>query len=165
MSSRRVVLHIAASLDGFIATSDDGLEWLPEPNADEDFGMIQFMAEVDCVLMGRRTWDVTKSFDQSHFNGMKVHVFSRQSNDAIEFTRNLKTTQGKTIWLIGGGDLNASLLKANLVDEIVITYIPVELVQGIPLYGSLGVDYHETWEHVETVNFANGIRQERYLNQ
>ena len=62
---RPVVLHTAASLDGFIATVDDGLDWLPAPDETEDFGMKAFMATVDTVLMGRRTWDITREFKNS----------------------------------------------------------------------------------------------------
>ena len=160
---RSVVLHIAASLDGFIATEDDGLDWLPTPNETEDFGMKAFMATVDTVLMGRRTWNITREFEEQPFADMDLRVLSRSTHDAVELTHELKAQEGGVIWLIGGGLLNASLLSANLVDEVVVTTIPVTLEGGIPLYGPLGTALSDPWAPVETVHFDDGIVQTRWL--
>lgn len=162
---RPVVLHIAASLDGFIATMDDGLDWLPAPNETEDFGMNAFMATVDTVLMGRRTWDITREFEEQPFADMDLHVLSRSSHDAVQLVNDLKAMKGGTIWLIGGGLLNASLLSANLVDEVVVTTIPVMLERGIPLYGPLGTALAGPWAPVDTVHFDGGIVQTKWLKE
>lgn len=162
---RPVVLHIAASLDGFIATEDDGLDWLPAPDETEDFGMRAFMATVDTVLMGRRTWEITREFEEQPFADMDLRVLSRSTHDAVELTHELKALDGGVIWLIGGGLLNASLLSANLVDEVVVTTIPVMLEQGIPLYGPLGTALAEPWAPVGTVHFSDGIVQTRWLKK
>ncbi len=61
--------HIATSQDGFIATENDGLDWLPQPNEVEDFGMKVFMNTVDCVVMGRRTWEVAQTLEENPFDG------------------------------------------------------------------------------------------------
>ena len=162
---RPVVLHIAASLDGFIATMDDGLDWLPAPDETEDFGMNAFMATVDTVLMGRRTWDITREFEEQPFADMDLHVLSRSSHDAVQLVNDLKAMKGGTIWLIGGGLLNASLLSANLVDEVVVTTIPVMLERGIPLYGPLGTALAGPWAPVDTVHFDGGIVQTKWLKE
>jgi dihydrofolate reductase len=82
--------------------------------------------------------------------GMKTYVFSRTlkeipsaevkivSGNAGEFVRNLKNQSGKDIWLMGGGNLAASLLKENLVDEISLAIQPVLLGSGIPLFPEIG---------------------------
>jgi len=163
--SRPLVLHIAASLDGFIATEDDGLDWLPSPDDTEDFGMKAFMSTVDTVLMGRRTWDVTREFEEQPFGDMQLHVLSRSTHNAVDLAHRLKALEGGTIWLIGGGLLNASLMSADLIDEVVVTTIPIALEQGIPLLGPLGTALPETWTPVDTVQYSGGIVQTRWLKR
>lgn len=157
--SRRVIVHIATSLDGFIATKDDGLDWLPHPSGSEDYGMGEFMQSVDCVLIGRRTWDIISQFEEEQFTDFDRHILSRKSHDAIELIRELKIKSGMDIWLLGGGILNGECLQANLVDEVVITRIPIELGDGIPVFGELGVDLPSAWIKESEACFPNEIVQ------
>ena len=96
---------------------------------------------------------------------MDLHVLSRSTHNAVQLTHELKAMEGGTIWLIGGGLLNASLLSANLVDEVVVTTIPVTLERGIPLYGPLGTALASPWAPVEIVHFDAGIVQTRWLKE
>jgi dihydrofolate reductase len=150
---RKVVYSLTNSLDNFIARLDGGADWiLMDDELMEEFP--KFFETFDTVLMGRKTYDV--AYAQSHhqdpsqgeagFMGMKTYVFSRTmkenpggdvelvSGDAGEFVWELKNGPGKDIWLMGGGELSASLLKENLVDEINLAIQPVLLGAGVPLF-------------------------------
>lgn len=70
----KVVLFIATSLDGYIASSDGTVEWLFH---DADYGYTEFMASLDAVVMGRKTWEQAKTFEAIPFAGTQVFVFSR----------------------------------------------------------------------------------------
>jgi dihydrofolate reductase len=158
-----MVLHIATSEDGFIATEDDGLDWLPQPNEVEDFGMKAFMDTVDCVVMGRRTWEVAQTLEEKPFEAYDRHVCSRQTGRAEDLVHSLKIKPGGVIWLLGGGELNASLLEAGLIDTIVMTQIPVTLTNGIPLFGSLGTGLPNGWRPTLTKEFDGGIVQTTWV--
>jgi dihydrofolate reductase len=156
---RRVKYLVANSLDNFIARPDGGVDWLF--NDGTDYGMAEFFRSIDCVLLGRKTYEVaTKQHENkgkakkakrkaSSGWGMKSYVFSRTikarpdddftviSDNAGEFVRKLKTEAGKDIWLMGGGELAGSLLNEAVVDEISLNIHPVLLGEGIPLFGNL----------------------------
>lgn len=159
MPPRNVVLHIAASQDGFIATEDDGLAWLPQPNEEQDYGMNAFMASVDCVVMGRRTWEVAQTLEETPFAAYDRHVCSFTTGDARPLVEALKSQSGEVIWLLGGGILNASMLEANLIDTMVITRIPVKLKKGIPLFGPLGTEVPKGWKREEQRTYEGGVIQ------
>lgn len=160
---RPVVLHIAASRDGFIATEDDGLAWLPPPTEAEDFGMKAFMAQVDCVVMGRRTWEIAQTLEESPFSAYDRHICSRAGEAAETLIRRLKEGEGGVIWLLGGGQLNACLLKADLIDSIVVTEIPVTLNAGIALFGSLGTAIPSQWKREDVRTYTGGIVQTTWV--
>ena len=156
---RQLILHIATSSDGFISTKTDGLEWLPQSSETEDYGMGTFMQTVDCVLIGRRTWDIISQFEGEQFAEFDRHILSRTSHDAVDFIGELKMKSGKNIWLIGGGLLNEECLRADLIDKIVITQIPIELGEGIPVFGRLGVRLPNSWLKESEIEFSEGIIQ------
>ena len=153
---RKVIYSLTNSLDNFIAREDGGADWiLMDDELMEEFP--KMMEVFDTVLMGRKSYDA--AYAQSHhdpsqgeegFMGMKTYVFSRTmkenpggdvelvSGEAGEFVRSLKEQPGKDIWLFGGGELAASLLKENLVDEINLAVQPVLLGAGIPLFPDVG---------------------------
>jgi len=159
---RRLLLHIATSSDGFIATKDDGLDWLPQPGDSEDYGMGEFMQTVECVVIGRRTWDVISQFEDEQFPGFERHILSRSTHKGIMFIEQLKNKSGKDIWLLGGGILNGECLQANIIDEIVITQFPLQLKEGIPVFGALGVDLPDTWGIEKQTEFAKGVTQTKW---
>jgi|TARA_B110000881_G_scaffold218147_1_gene237064 dihydrofolate reductase len=160
---RRLTLHIATSSDGFIATTDDGLEWLPQPSGAEDYGMGAFMETVDCVIIGRKTWDVIRHFEEEQFPNFERHILSYSTHDGTAFISELKQKRGKGIWLLGGGILNEECLKANIIDEIVITKFPVELGEGIPVFGALGDCLPPQWEKVSQHLFSDGEIQSVWI--
>jgi dihydrofolate reductase len=147
--SRKVVLFIATSLDGFIAREDGSLDWLFEAEAvgEGDNGFAEFYQTIDTMLMGRATYDQLMTLVEGKFPhaDRECYVFSRSrrapdpyvkfvNEDVVQFTRELKQRDGKNIWLVGGAGLIDPLHKARLIDEYIITIVPVMLGKGIPLF-------------------------------
>src|SRR5258705_1943809 len=144
---RKVIVQIAASADGYIARPDHDLEWLTSRPAPEGFyGMNAFMKSIDTLLLGRKTYEVSLSLGGKFDSKTRTIVFSHRAAppDAppgVEFVNSaigaivsgLREQPGKDIWLMGGGELIASFLDENAIDEFVISVIPVFIGDGIPL--------------------------------
>lgn len=140
---RRIILFIASSLDGYIASPDGSFNWL---FTDQDYGYTPFIAEVDTLLVGRRTWDQLLSFSEYPYGDREVFVFSRSraeerdehgtfvAGDIPEFVRDLRERPGKDIWLVGGAEIVHEFLKHDLIDEHIVSVHPILLGGGIPLY-------------------------------
>lgn len=128
---RRVIVRIAASADGYIARPDGDLEWLTSRPAPKGFyGMNAFMQSIDTMLLGRKTYDVSVRMGGKFDSKGRSIVFSRQApptnapsgvefvSGAIgSFVRSLREQPGKDIWLMGGGELIASFLDEQVIDE------------------------------------------------
>jgi len=140
---RSVIVQVATSADGYIARPDGDVKWLDRPSPPGDYGMREFYRTIDTVLMGRKTWEIGIKLGQSHFAKKKNYVFSRTAREAehIEivteepaaFVRRLREQPGKDIWLVGGGELIATLIDGGEVDRFLIHVIPVLIGEGIPL--------------------------------
>lgn len=150
-----VVLYAALSLDGYVAEPDDGLGFLDEV-AEAEPTYDDFYAGVSALVMGRRTYDVVRSFgiDWPYPDKPCVVVTSRAAADApadVSFDdgRDLAalvrrlSLQARTraggpgrIWLVGGGALARSMLAAQLLDEIDLVVTPHVLGGGVPLWGT-----------------------------
>lgn len=144
---RNVILYIAQSLDGYIATDDESLEWLLRVEGEGDNGYSAFYETVDTIVMGRRTYDWIMREEKGRFpyEGKKCYVFSRSvqgatehvefvSSDVVDFVRSLKTEAGSGIWIVGGGELIAPLVREHVVDAYIITIAPAIIGSGIPLF-------------------------------
>lgn len=147
--ARKVILYLAQSLDGFIAEPDGSTAWLGALGSSAaDDAYQRFYAGIDCVLMGRKTYQRALSLAGSYpYSDKESYVFSTTLHDTDdpttvvagnipEFVRKLKAQKGKDIWLVGGADIFTELLQANLVDELIITVAPVILGDGISLVAS-----------------------------
>ncbi|HWE43811.1 MAG TPA: dihydrofolate reductase family protein [Gemmatimonadaceae bacterium] len=146
-SRRKIIVHIAASADGYIARPDDDLEWLTSRPAPEGFyGMNAFMKTIDTLLLGRKTYEVSLRLGGKFDAKTRTIVFSRHAPPAevppgVEFesrdigvvVRELRERPGKDIWLMGGGELIADFLDAQAIDEFVVSVVPVFIGDGIPL--------------------------------
>lgn len=145
--SRKVVLYIASSLDGYIASENGNLDFLSMVESPgEDYGYNDFIATVDTVIMGRKTYDKVLSFgiDFPH-RDKKCYVLSRTKtgrDENVEFVAgniagliaNIRKTGGNDIFIDGGAELVFELMKQNLIDRFIISIIPVLLGAGIPLF-------------------------------
>ena len=140
---RKIKLFIACSLDGFIAREDGSIDWL----FNGDYGYAKFYKSIDTVLMGRKTYELSLILNDTH-KGKKVIVFTKQKSvhklpnaefisDAVGFTKKLKKSKGKGIWLVGGGEIVSILLNSKLIDEMIIFVHPIILGKGIPLFRNM----------------------------
>ncbi|UNT96412.1 dihydrofolate reductase family protein [Allobaculum mucilyticum] len=152
---RNVVLHIAMSLDGYIADVNGGVDWLQigadetSPDQEEESDSYSELSKtVDTVLMGWKTYEqvVTElSPDEWVYGDFESYVFTHRScktelpvhfidEDPADVIRSLREKEGKDIWICGGANLIAQLIRQDLIDRYVLTIIPVLLGQGIRLF-------------------------------
>ena len=168
-----IIYYVAASLDGYIATPDGGIEWLsPFEGKGEDYGYAAFYASVDAVLLGRRTYDQCLTFGEWPYPGKPCWVFSRRrmkitapgvtltDQDPVQVVNELKAKKLRRAWLVGGGRLAGSFRKRGLISEYVVSVIPVILGAGVPMFVSGGA--HEALKLVETTPYPSGVVQLRY---
>ena len=172
---RKVIVHIAASADGYIARPDGDLEWLTSRPAPKGFyGMEAFMKTVDTMVIGRKTYEESLKLGGTFDSTSRTFVFSRQKppakipkgvefvNEAIgPFISRLREQPGKDIWLMGGGELIASCLDEKVIDEFVVSVVPVFIGDGIPLIARRDRHVPMTLKSVE--RFDDGLVQLRYL--
>ena len=144
---RLVTYGAGCSLDGFIAKTDGGVDWL-RFTPDAQAVMRDSWSRIDTILMGRKTWEVAAASGAGGGSspGITSYVFSRTleklptrgaelvREDAAAFVRALKQKPGKEICVMGGGDFARSLIEAGVVDEIGINVHPVLLGSGVPLF-------------------------------
>jgi dihydrofolate reductase len=140
---RKVVLFIASSLDGYIATKSGNVDWL---FTDQDYGNKDFLASIDTVMMGRRTYEQVMSFGEYPYKRIQSFVFSRthkgESDENVTFisgdiegcVKGLKNDSGKDIWLMGGSEIIQFFMNHDLIDEFIISVHPIILGKGIPLF-------------------------------
>jgi len=144
---RQVILYIAMSLDGYIAGEDESLDFLSlVASPGEDYGYDAFIKTIDTVIMGRKTYDKVLSFgiDFPH-RDKKCYVLSKSKkgkDDNVEFyqgdTRALidliMKQPGKNIFVDGGSETIHELMTHELINQYVISIIPVLLGHGVPLF-------------------------------
>jgi len=169
-------VYIATSLDGFIATEDGGIDWLMEiPNPDKnDYGYFEFMDGIDALVMGRNTFDKVLTFGEWHYT-KPVFVLS---NSLAEIPENLigkaeivkgdirgviqnLNKQGYKNLYIDGGKVIQSFLKEDLIDELIISRVPVLLGEGIPLFGE--TNSLLKFNHIKTETFNNSLVKSCYV--
>ena len=137
------------SLDGFLATKDDDLSWLSVVEKEgEDYGYTKFNDTVDTYIVGRTTYDTVLKLTGGQFPPAKQHkcfVITRQereSENGITFyngdietlVTDLKSEEGKNIYCDGGGQIVKLLMEKNLIDEFIISVIPIVLGDGKRLF-------------------------------
>ncbi|MCQ6268627.1 dihydrofolate reductase family protein [Fictibacillus sp. WQ 8-8] len=173
VKERKVIVYIAASLDGFIAKKDDDISFLSMvEQPDEDYGYREFVKTVDTVIMGRKTYDKVLTFgiDFPH-KERKCYVLSRSKKDTdenVEFyngnlnelIQTLKKEEGRNIFIDGGAGAIKELKEQNLIDEYVISIIPVLLGNGIRLFAE--TENESRLQFVESKTFNTGLVQLHY---
>lgn len=175
---RKVILYIAVSIDNYIAKPDGDTSWLHNPEYiidNEEFGYTKFIDGIDTTLMGHNTYKVVIGFDVPFPYADKTnYVFTRSAkakdehakfidNDVPGFVNSLKNLEGKDIWLIGGGQINTLLLEQGLIDEMIITQIPIVLGTGLPLFTNTKLSFPFLLK--ESKSYKNGFVELRYLRK
>jgi dihydrofolate reductase len=174
-------VFIATSLDGFIARTDGTIDWLHEANAlvpaGEDCGYEAFMASIDALLLGRKTYETVLTFDEWPYGDKAVYVLSDQltslAPDVPDTARLIRGSipsivdqlreRGHRRVYVDGGSTIQSFLAAGLVDELTITRIPVLLGSGRPLFAPATSDL--VLQHVSTRVYPFGFVQSTYAVQ
>lgn len=146
-NNRKVVLYIAASLDGYIAKPNDDLNFLSlVADEGQDYGYSEFIGTIDTVILGRKTyeWVLTRVPEFPHAS-KETYVVTRTPREKAgkvtfytgslkELVAGLKAKQGKNIFIDGGAEVVNTLLNDNLIDEYYISIIPVLLGEGVKLF-------------------------------
>ena len=154
MGEGKITLYVAVSVDGFLAAEDGGVEWLEAfqsdlEGGDDDLGYEEFVADVDCLVMGSKTYEQVLEFGEWPYEEKPTYVLTRRNlpvaaesvelveGDASDLAGRLKR-QYRHVWLVGGAQLARSLLRADQIEELRLNVIPILLSSGIPLFGDTG---------------------------
>src|SRR5262249_1973165 len=146
--TRKIIVHIATSADGYIARPNGNLDWLTSRPAPKGFyGLPKFEQTIDARILGRKTFDVSVELGARFRESERHYVFSRRPPPAVvpagvqfvtesigAFAERLRKAAGKNVWLMGGGEIIGSFLDEGAIDEFVISVVPTFIGEGIPLF-------------------------------
>jgi len=177
-----VTIHMAASLDGFIARKDGRVDWLD--TSDEfaggdtmDPGFVEaFLEMIDCYVMGSRTYETALHFESQglgwSYGEKPTFVLTSRGlpriRDTVEFySGDLKQLVNgrlrpayRTIWFVGGGMVSAECLRLGLADDIRYSILPILIGEGIPFFE--GLDRDIALHLAEAKAYKSGIVELRY---
>lgn len=170
----RASVFVGVSLDGFIARPDGGLDFLPADA--EPHGYDEFMASVDALVIGRKTFETVLGFGTWPYGDKPVFVLSTRplapaprgavvahmSGNPAEIVSQL-AARGLGHVYVDGGITIQRFLAAGLILRLIITRVPVLIGTGIPLFGALKRDI--VVQHVATRQYASGLVQSEYVVQ
>lgn len=169
----RASVFIATSLDGFIARANGDIDWLPSGGG-EEHGYEAFIASVDALVIGRKTYETVLAFATWPYGQKPVFVLStgtlapappgavveQMSGDPAEIVSRLSARGVRHIYVDGGITIQR-FLQAGLIQRLIITRIPVLIGAGIPLFGAVLRDI--VLSHVATRPYESGLVQSEYL--
>jgi len=172
----QIVLYIASSLDGYIARPDGSIDWLTSipPSKDGDYGYSELLAEIDSLIMGRKTYDDLIRFDMgwpytdyrtyvvttnalTTINSPNTQLIHGDINKAVE---KIRSDSGKNIWLVGGSELVTYFLNHRLIDKITLSTIPVLLGSGVPLFTKIQGEFY--LQLMESKSYETGVINATY---
>lgn len=166
------------SLDGFIAGPNDELDWLDELDhiPGVDYGYADFMGSVDAIVMGRRTFETVLGLVEAWPYDKPVIVMSSRLTELPERATKCELFAGAPADVIAlaenrswsklyvdGGKLASSFANEGLLDELIVSVLPVALGTGISVFG--GLADHTWFDHVRTEAFDNGMVQHVYRSR
>lgn len=165
----KIILYIAQSLDGFIATKDGSVAWLDKYNSlGDDYGYKEFVASVDTVVMGNTTYKQVLGFGEWPYHSLKSYVFAHKqekdknvtfvSGDISEFVKGLPADA--IVWLMGGAHLINEFQKEGLIDEMILFVMPTILGSGIRLFADDNVQSQLLFTGKKL--FDSGVLELRY---
>jgi dihydrofolate reductase len=178
----RVTIHMAASLDGFIARRDGSVDWLE--TSDEYVGgetlapgaVEAFLRTIDCYVMGSRTYETALRFEERGlgwaYGDKPTFILTSRglartretvefhSGDLAQFVNGRLRPRFRSIWFVGGGEVCGECLRLGLADEVRYSIVPVLIGEGIPFFGRLGGDV--ALHLAESKSYRNGMVELRY---
>ena len=170
----KTFVYVGTSLDGFIARKDGDFNWLNPFNNHEVWdSYTKFISDIDAIVIGRGTFEIVLNLPEWPYD-KKVYVLSNSikqvadkikgkvtilSMNPVELLGYLSKEGFKNIY-VDGGKLIQSFLRENLIDEMIITQVPVLIGNGIPLFGHLEKDIY--FIHLQTDIYSNGLVKTHY---
>jgi dihydrofolate reductase len=166
-------VFIGTSVDGFIARVNGDLDFLP-PDGGEPHGYVEFMASVDALVIGRKTFETVLAYPEwpygkkrvvalsskpLDFSSVRGGVVEQMSGAPAEIVSKLAARGVNHIYVDGGITIQA-FLRAGLIQRLIITRVPVLIGEGIPLFGALPGDVR--LKHVATRDYPSGLVQTEY---
>ena len=165
-------VFVGVSLDGFIARTDGAFDFL-DHGGDEPHGYEEFMATVEALVMGRKTFETVLNFNKWPYGAKPVFALSssplapapagavveRMSGDPAEIMSQLADRGFGHIYVDGGITIQG-FLRAGLIQRLIITRVPVLIGEGIPLFGATERDI--ALRHVATRQYTGGLVQSEY---
>jgi dihydrofolate reductase len=172
----RTSVFVGTSLDGFIARTDGGMDWMSAGGGQDsgaDHGYEAFIATVDALVIGRKTYETVLGFGKWPYGERLVFVLStrelapapegarveRMSGSPDEIVSRLEA-RGVEHAYVDGGITIQEFLRAGLIQRIIVSRLPVLIGSGIPLFGATDADI--ALEHVVTRVYAKGLVQSEY---
>lgn len=173
----KISVFVATSVDGFIAREKGAIDWLTgggESKIGEDYGYKDFIKSVDAIVMGRNTYEQVLTFDSWPYGKKPLYVLSNQkieiakehtktiyhlSGSPKEIVRDLEREGFRHLYIDGGKTIQ-SFLKDGLIQQLIITMVPILIGSGIPLFGSLPHDVR--LKPLGTRQYDDGLVQCRY---
>jgi dihydrofolate reductase len=168
-----VSVFIGTSLDGFIARPNGDLDFLP-PGGGEPHGYDEFMANIDTLVIGRKTFETVLAFPAWPYGDKRVVVLSSRPVDLAavragvveqmggppaEIVSKLAASGARHLYVDGGITIQR-FLRAGLIQRMIITRVPVLIGDGIPLFGTLPRDIQLC--HISSQGYASGLVQSEY---
>lgn len=169
-------VFIATSLDGFIARKDHSLDWLPQEEADgEDSGYDTFVGSVDGLILGRGSFETVLGFGFWPYEkpvivlsqSLTENDIPRELTSKVRLSSSSPTQIMKELELekwqrayIDGGQIVQSFLRENLIEDLIISTIPILIGEGIPLFGKLQRDIR--LQLINSKTFSTGMIQNHY---
>ena len=172
---RKISLFIAVSVDGYIAQPNDNLDFLKHVEKEgEDYGYKAFTDTVDTIIIGRKTYDyVSRHLGESYYDSgnRDVYVMTRSARPTIGRTAffsgkltnlidDLRSRNGKGIYCDGGAEIINEFLRHDLVDELIISIVPILLGSGTRLFKDGNSE--KLLQMVDVKTFDTGLTQLRY---
>ena len=170
--SGRVHLYVGISLDGYIAASDGGVDWLNH-YGDAREGFAPFIKTIGSAVMGRATYDQAVAHGYGSFGEMPYYVVTHRpfpapspsvtpyAGDLAELVRQIRERHPKDIWLMGGGSLTKAFQEADLIDVWTVAFVPTLLGKGIPMFPPAAFAERRV-RLVRTHTYPSGVVELRY---
>jgi dihydrofolate reductase len=170
----QIVYYVAATLDGCIAGPQGELDWLHAfETAETDYGMADFMAGVDAIVMGSATYAVIQGLGSWPYGERPCWVLSRRPRptgaeappasvrwgpaEPADLLAQCRAQGLARVWLLGGGDVAGQFLRAGCVHRLMLATMPVTLGGGLPLWGAPGPLAPRRWALQAHQAYANGV--------
>jgi dihydrofolate reductase len=166
-------VFVGTSVDGFIARANGDFDFLPEGGG-EPHGYNEFIASVDAIVIGRKTFEKVLSFGAWPYDDKRVVILSshrlnlsaaaggvveQMAGPPAEIVSQLAARGAHHLYIDGGITIQG-FLRAGLIQRLIITRVPVLIGEGIPLFGSLPRDMR--LRHVATQHYSSGLVQSEY---